>query len=559
MKKVIILIALLAMAISCTTKADNMLIKAKILKAEDSRNGQLLTELSNSINSEMQEEGKLIAIASGRISSFESFEIISNKFKNNIEVTDLLSITTRFPRTNFDKTDVFNILKEFSITEDVIESMLYLNTKEGFDFALKQEGFNKTIAANLWRSKDFATKEVLQKYYQLEPEASVYSLFKLKNEDIAKAEDVLKMDLNGRAYGCAICDNPETFLNDKEWQVRVIALNTVNTKESSSLFLNDPNILVKQTAYEVYLKNKGKLKYETEKLTPIEAEIILKNTNDEKLATELFEKEGILKEIGAAYLGKDRKDNVIGGKLTTNTKLQFLEKNFSKEEALNFAMDEFMFNKDKFGLIYVIDSKENLLRKQAVEKAITMGGEFISILTDYKDIREGYKLNENVNKPLSYYLNILNTINQFQGFTIKTEKGDIGCKFFQNQAPLTCYNTISLIKKDYYKNLFFHRIVPAFVAQDGDPTGTGSGGPGYSIRCEYNKLKYNKKGMVGMALSGKDTGGSQYFLTHLATSHLNHQYTIFAEMEHGDEILDNLQKYDRIYEITLNSQLKNHE
>ena len=80
-----------------------------------------------------------------------------------------------------------------------------------------------------------------------------------------------------------------------------------------------------------------------------------------------------------------------------------------------------------------------------------------------------------------------------------------------------------------------HRVVPDFVIQDGDPTGTGSGGPGYTIRCEYNQLRY-EAGMVGMALSGKDTGGSQWFVTLSPQPHLNGRYTIFAEVTRGLDV-----------------------
>src|SRR5206468_1802216 len=83
----------------------------------------------------------------------------------------------------------------------------------------------------------------------------------------------------------------------------------------------------------------------------------------------------------------------------------------------------------------------------------------------------------------------------------------------EREAPQTVRNFVRLARTGYFNGLAVHRVVPNFVIQDGDPTGTGSGGPGYTIRCEYNRLHYDP-GMVGMALSGKDTGGSQWFITH---------------------------------------------
>jgi cyclophilin family peptidyl-prolyl cis-trans isomerase len=96
-------------------------------------------------------------------------------------------------------------------------------------------------------------------------------------------------------------------------------------------------------------------------------------------------------------------------------------------------------------------------------------------------------------------------------------------------------NFVTLARRAYFDSTRFHRVVPDFVIQDGDPTGTGSGGPGHTIRCEYNDLRY-ETGMVGMALSGKDTGGSQWFVTLSPQPHLNGRYTIFARVTRGLDV-----------------------
>jgi cyclophilin family peptidyl-prolyl cis-trans isomerase len=93
-----------------------------------------------------------------------------------------------------------------------------------------------------------------------------------------------------------------------------------------------------------------------------------------------------------------------------------------------------------------------------------------------------------------------------------------------------------------------HRVVPDFVIQDGDPTGTGSGGPGWTIRCEYNRLRY-ETGMVGMALSGKDTGGSQWFVTLSPQPHLNGRYTIFAQVTRGLDVAGRITQGTRILHV----------
>jgi cyclophilin family peptidyl-prolyl cis-trans isomerase len=95
-----------------------------------------------------------------------------------------------------------------------------------------------------------------------------------------------------------------------------------------------------------------------------------------------------------------------------------------------------------------------------------------------------------------------------------------------------------------------HRVVPNFVIQDGDPTGTGSGGPGWTIRCEYNRLRY-EPGMVGMALSGKDTGGSQWFITHSPQPHLNGRYTIFARVARGMDVVHRIEQGDRVLKVEI--------
>jgi cyclophilin family peptidyl-prolyl cis-trans isomerase len=97
--------------------------------------------------------------------------------------------------------------------------------------------------------------------------------------------------------------------------------------------------------------------------------------------------------------------------------------------------------------------------------------------------------------------------------------------------------------------------VPSFVIQTGDPTGTGSGGPGYSIRCEINLVPY-ERGAVGMALSGKDTGGSQWFVTHSPQPHLDGGYTVFGRVIGGMDVVDQIARGDRITRITISESKK---
>lgn len=132
----------------------------------------------------------------------------------------------------------------------------------------------------------------------------------------------------------------------------------------------------------------------------------------------------------------------------------------------------------------------------------------------------------------------------------RTERGSMTVQLLGAAAPLTVQNFVTLVRRGYYSGTAFHRVVPNFVAQDGDPTGTGEGGPGYAIRDEFNRVRYTR-GTVGMALSGPDTGGSQYFFCHSAQPHLDGHYTVFAQLVDGAAVLDRIVQGDRILSITV--------
>ena len=133
---------------------------------------------------------------------------------------------------------------------------------------------------------------------------------------------------------------------------------------------------------------------------------------------------------------------------------------------------------------------------------------------------------------------------------IHTNKGIIHIKLAYQQAPLTVSNFVYLAKKGFYNGLYFHRVVPGFVVQGGDPRGDGWGGPGYAIPCEYNAISYSR-GTVGMAHAGKDTGGSQFFITHTPQPHLDGRYTVFGWVTQGMDVVDNIQMYNKILRIEI--------
>ncbi|HET9211676.1 MAG TPA: peptidylprolyl isomerase [Thermoanaerobaculia bacterium] len=131
---------------------------------------------------------------------------------------------------------------------------------------------------------------------------------------------------------------------------------------------------------------------------------------------------------------------------------------------------------------------------------------------------------------------------------IRTQRGTITVRLACPQAPMTCLNFLNLAGQGFFDGLTFHRVVPDFVIQGGDPKGDGSGGPGYAIRDEINRLRYNR-GVVGMALAGPDTGGSQFFITLSPQPHLDGGYTAFGEVTAGAEVLDQIRLGDRIEKV----------
>ena len=138
--------------------------------------------------------------------------------------------------------------------------------------------------------------------------------------------------------------------------------------------------------------------------------------------------------------------------------------------------------------------------------------------------------------------------------TIKTAKGDMKVEFYEKDAPGTVRNFIDLAEKGFYDGLTFHRVIPDFVIQGGCPNGTGSGGPGYSIKCELDgENQYHDRGVLSMAHAGKDTGGSQFFICHSRTNtaHLDRKHTCFGKVVDGLDIIDQIRQGDVIEKIVI--------
>ena len=121
---------------------------------------------------------------------------------------------------------------------------------------------------------------------------------------------------------------------------------------------------------------------------------------------------------------------------------------------------------------------------------------------------------------------------------VRTEQGDMTFKLYANLTPKTVNNFVFLANEGYYDNTMFHRVLANFMAQGGDPTGTGTGGPGYNFEDEIvPDLQFNKRGLLAMANAGPATNGSQFFITFAPTTHLDGKHTIFGELIQGDDVL----------------------
>ena len=133
---------------------------------------------------------------------------------------------------------------------------------------------------------------------------------------------------------------------------------------------------------------------------------------------------------------------------------------------------------------------------------------------------------------------------------IQIDRGTIEIELAITEAPMTVANFIELAQRGFFNGIAIHRVVPDFVIQDGDPRGDGEGGPGYTIRDELNEQPY-LRGTVGMALDWKDTGGSQWFITHSPQPHLDARYTVFGHVVNGIEIVDRVQPWDVIRRVQI--------
>ncbi len=133
---------------------------------------------------------------------------------------------------------------------------------------------------------------------------------------------------------------------------------------------------------------------------------------------------------------------------------------------------------------------------------------------------------------------------------IQTEKGDITIEFFDNEAPNTVKNFLELAKSRFYDGVSFHRVIPNFVIQGGDPTGTGGGGPGYCIPDELGGNPHRHEiGALSMAHAGPNTGGSQFFIVRQPQPHLDGKHTVFGKVVDGLQVIYDIEQGDKMLKV----------
>jgi peptidyl-prolyl cis-trans isomerase B (cyclophilin B) len=142
--------------------------------------------------------------------------------------------------------------------------------------------------------------------------------------------------------------------------------------------------------------------------------------------------------------------------------------------------------------------------------------------------------------------------------TMTTSKGIIEIELYPDKTPITVANFTNLAQRGYYDGLLFHRVIPNFMIQGGDPDGVGTGGPGYKFEDEFDpSLKHTGPGILSMANAGPGTNGSQFFITHVATDWLDGKHSVFGKVTKGQEVVDKIQGGDKITHVKVNGSTKN--
>lgn len=228
----------------------------------------------------------------------------------------------------------------------------------------------------------------------------------------------------------------------------------------------------------------------------------------------------------------------------------FIEKDneLIKDKIRNTVADQINNPEYAEGIMYLINLAERIDSEFYFEMLDIANNSDVYSVRKYISEKQGIK---NIGeKPSEHFDEILGNSFTYKSAVIKTEKGNVKIEFLPEYAPVSVGNFCTLAKKKFYDGVQFHRVVPGFVIQCGDTSGTGWGGPGYEIVSETSPINYDI-GFVGMASSGKDTEGSQWFVMQGNYPHLNGRYTVLAEVIDGMDVVYNIDQDDKIIGIDL--------
>ncbi|HEX8264890.1 MAG TPA: peptidylprolyl isomerase [Pyrinomonadaceae bacterium] len=308
---------------------------------------------------------------------------------------------------------------------------------------------------------------------------------------------------------------------------------------------------------EIRLNNKGKILA----IPDIIRAFAQFKTNDlsEILRVQLKRKDVIIRVTAAELLSEQPSSNENIEALKTAFIQSLITDKHENDAQLAILSALVKLNKNQAvnSLKAALDAPDYLIRRIAAQliKQNDLTKEFPNLDAKVGTVKpqnpaSGTKLGQVLNTEADYRRAVSRKNGQAKAI-VTTEKGVFAIEFFPEDAPLAVDNFIKLAKSNYFNNVAIHRVVPNFVVQDGDPRGDGNGSPGWQIRCEINKIPY-ERGAVGMALSGKDTGGSQWFVTHSPQPHLDGGYTVFGRVNETDmKIVDNLARGDKIINVKI--------
>jgi len=242
-------------------------------------------------------------------------------------------------------------------------------------------------------------------------------------------------------------------------------------------------------------------------------------------------------------------DRIFAEQATWNSMTEDQFKDWLLEQAVDLDLDEAMFTEDA-------ESKAVIDKVEAAQQhgldiqipgtpMVLVNGQYYQGPRDLGTLESLVRLFELEPRQFTYCPPMVIDPEKEYTATLKTEKGDIVIQLLPDKAPLAVNSFVFLAQQGWFDNVMFHRVLPGFVAQTGDPSGTGFGNPGYIFANETSEdLKFDKPGVVGMANSGADSNGSQFFITYAPAPNLNGSYTIFGEVIEGMDVAESLTERD---------------